>query len=284
MDPIIVAIIIIVFVAIIIIGIVLFVVVNKRKHKHIPSIILENVAKINALRFIRKSRKLSKPIKKGSGEYDNINTDIGNSSDEYVKELYDLYSDFYDEQMRVDLNDKRAETVHKRELIKGEEYDNDYDEDDDDKYDNIHYNNVLNYLIITEYNTDNPDPLERLVPMIKKLGIHVASSPSYDYIDDEDFTGYGDYAPQPYLNIIYADLDEKQNYKHDKKNLYIGIKLVVYEGCVIYSIDFNENRKKYYIQEQIRCALKKETPIYVKNQTRVLEILKDFKFIFDEFR
>jgi hypothetical protein len=216
MDPIIVAIIIIVFVAIIIISIVLFVVVNKQthklKHKPIPSIILENVAKINDVQVIPgplDRSEFSKSEKKGGGVLGDI----------YVNKLYDEFVDFCVAQMRVDLNDKRAETVHKKELIRGDNYAKKYK--DDAYYTNKYYNNVLNYLIRTEYSEDTPDPLVRLVDPIEKSGIYVSGSPLDDDVDryNYDFNGYSEITP-PCLYIIYTKLYERGYSIEDNSNIY----------------------------------------------------------------
>jgi hypothetical protein len=258
---------------------VLFVVVNKqkqtqkRKHKPIPADILADLAKINDVQVIPgqfKRSESSELEKKGSGELGDI----------YVNKLYDEFVDFCVAQMRIDLNDKRAETVHKKELIRGDNYAAKYN--DDAYYTNKHYNNVLNYLIVTTYTTDDPDPLERLVPMIENLGIHVSDSPSLDYIDDESFQGYD--VTHPTLSIIYADFDDNKKYEHDNKNIYIDITLVICSYGVVYSIDFSDDDEKYYIQEQIRYERNDQFPIYVENQTNVLLVLKTFKTVYDKFR
>lgn len=273
MDPIIIAIIIIVFVAIIIIGIVLFVVANKRKqtqkYKQIPADILTNIARIKEVQVFPKpfDPKSSKLAKKGSGE----------NGDEYVNELYDIFTEFCKEQMLIDLNDKNADIMHKEELIKG------------------NYNNVLDYLIRTEYSNiadystgeTNPDPLERLTPMVEALGLHISKTPSYDDTDDYNYEwfGYGDDdITPPEFSIIYADLEEHKTtnstYKtviHDDKNLHVDIILDAREDGVYYRIDFADDNKKHYMQDELRKIIK--FPIYLENQTNVIEVLQKIKDI-----
>jgi hypothetical protein len=252
MDPIIVAIIIIVFVAIIIIGIVLFVVVNKRKHKPIPADILADVAKINALRVVHKPFKLSKIIgseKIGSSE----------NGDDYVNKLYDKYIDFISEQVVGKTLTLETMNIHQKEL-----------EDEN-------YNNVLNYVIRTEYNSEtDPDPLERLVPIIKKMGLYVSKSPSSDDTDEYDYDFYGYDSAQihiPVLSIIYTDVGIDNMIIDNNSNIYIDITLELSDDGVEYAITPSDDHRQKIIHDYF------DFPIYIENQTDLLEAIKMFNNI-----